>query len=136
MTSAGTKRAERLVDAVGDMPVTAILSTDFARTRATAAPLAAKLGLTTQLVDARAPDHARQVAEGILARQRGETVVVVGHSNTVPDIVAALGAPRPPDICDNEYDNLYVVTVAPNGTAAVERRKYGAITIDVSCRGK
>jgi broad specificity phosphatase PhoE len=64
----------------------------------------------------------------ILARHRGETVVVVGHSNTVPDIVAALGATRPPPICDAEYDNLYVVRVPPTGSATVERRHYGVAT--------
>ena len=125
LTAAGVARAEALVDAVRAMPVTAIVSTDFARTRSTAAPLAARLGLTPQLVDARARDHARLVAEGILARHRGETVVVVGHSNTVPDIVAALGATTPPPICDAEYDNLYVVRVPPTGSATVERRRYG-----------
>ena len=126
LTAEGTARAQALVEAVRGMPVTAIVSTDFARTRSTAAPLATRLGLTPELVDARRPDHARLVAEGILARHRGETVVVVGHSNTVPDIVAALGATRPPPICDAEYDNLYVVRVPTTGSPTVERRRYGA----------
>ena len=126
LTAEGVARAQALVEAVRGMPVTAIVSTDFMRTRATAAPLAARLGLTPEIVDPRLRDHARLVAEGILARHRGETVVVVGHSNTVPDIVAALGATRPPPICDAEYDNLYVVRVPPSGSATVERRRYGA----------
>jgi broad specificity phosphatase PhoE len=135
LTSAGVARAEALVDAVKGMPVTAIVSTDFARTRSTAAPLAARLGLTPEIVDPRAAGHARLVAEGILARHRGETVVVVGHSNTVPDIVAALGAPKPAPICDPEYDNLYVVRVPASGAATVERRRYGAASPeDASCR--
>jgi broad specificity phosphatase PhoE len=126
LTEAGAARAQALVEAVRGMPVTAIVSTDFARTRSTAAPLAARLGLTTEIVDARARDHARLVAEGVLARHRGETVVIVGHSNTVPDIVAALGAPKPAPICDGEYDNLFVVRVPAAGPATVERRHYGA----------
>jgi broad specificity phosphatase PhoE len=126
LTAEGAARAQALVEAVRGMPVTAIISTDFVRTRSTAAPLAARLGLTPEIVDARLRDHARLVAEGVLARHRGETVVVVGHSNTVPDIVAALGATRPPPICDAEYDNLYVVRVPPSGSATVERRRYGA----------
>src|SRR5258705_13492021 len=85
LTAAGEARAEALVSAVGSLPVTAIVSTDFARTRSTAAPLAARLGLTPEIVDARAPDHARALAQGVLARHRGETVGVVGHSNTGPD---------------------------------------------------
>ncbi len=135
LTAAGEARAEALVGAVGSLPVTAIVSTDFARTRSTAAPLAARLGLTPEIVDARAPDHARAVAQGVLARHRGETVVVVGHSNTVPDIITALGAPKPANICDAEYDNLYVVRVPVTGAATVERRRYGATSAeDGSCR--
>src|SRR3954471_1453477 len=75
LTAEGAARANALVEAVRGMPVTAIVSTDFARTRSTAAPLATRLGLTPELVDARRPDHARLVAKGILARHRGETVV-------------------------------------------------------------
>ena len=71
-----------------------------------------------------------------LAKHRGQTVVVVGHSNTVPDIVAALGAARPPAICDAEYDNLYVVRVPVAGAATVERRRYGApMGEEGGCRG-
>jgi broad specificity phosphatase PhoE len=126
LTAEGAARAQALVEAVRGMPVTAIVSTDFARTRGTAAPLAARLGLTPEIVDARLPGHPRLVAEGILARHRGETVVVVGHSNTVPDIVAALGGTRPSPICDTEYDNMYIVRVPPAGSPTVERRQYGA----------
>src|SRR5690349_14719691 len=129
LTAAGEARAEALVEALRGVPITTVISTDFARTRSTVAPIATRLGLTTQLVDARARDHARQVASEVLARHRGETVLVAGHSNTVPDIVAALGAPKPPDICDSEYDNLYVVRVPASGAATVERRKYGAASV-------
>jgi broad specificity phosphatase PhoE len=126
LTAIGEARAQALVEAVRGMPVTAIISTDFVRTRSTAAPLAARLGLAPEIVDARLRDHARLVAEGILARHRGETVLVVGHSNTVPDIVAALGATRPAPICDAEYDALFVVRVPPSGAPVAERRQYGA----------
>jgi broad specificity phosphatase PhoE len=129
LTAAGAARAQALVDALRGVPIRAVISTDFARTRSTVAPLATRLGLTTQLVDARARDHVRRVASDVLARYRGETVLVAGHSNTVPDIVAALGAPRPPDICDSEYDNLYVVRVPAAGPATVERRKYGVPSV-------
>jgi broad specificity phosphatase PhoE len=136
LTAAGAARAEALVEALRGVPIRAVISTDFARTRSTVAPVAARLGLTTQLVDARARDHTRQVASDILARHRGETVLVAGHSNTVPDIVAALGAPKPPNICDSEYDNLYVVRVPTSGPATVERRRYGAESVlGAGCAG-
>jgi broad specificity phosphatase PhoE len=133
LTAAGAARAESLAEVVKDAGVSAVISTDFARTRNTAAPAAARLGLTTEIVDARAPDHPRRLAQGILARHRGETVLVVGHSNTVPDIVAALGAPQPAAICDGDYDNVYVVTVTPGGAAKVVRARYGAVARDEKC---
>ena len=136
LTAAGAARAEALAEALRGVPITTVISTDFARTRSTVAPVAARLGLTAQLVDARARDHVRQVASGILSRHRGETVLVAGHSNTVPDIVAALGAPKPANICDSEYDNLYVVRVPASGAATVERRKYGAQSVlEAGCAG-
>jgi broad specificity phosphatase PhoE len=129
LTVAGVARAQALVDALHGVPIHAVISTDFARTRSTVAPVATRLGLTTQLVDASAREHARHVASDVLARYRGETVLVAGHSNTVPDIVAALGAPRPASICDSEYDNLYVVRVPASGAATVERRRYGVASV-------
>jgi broad specificity phosphatase PhoE len=60
-----------------------------------------------------------------IRKHAGETVLVVGHSNTVPAIVEALGARRPPAICDSQYDNLYVVTVPPSGAVGTVRAKYG-----------
>ncbi len=134
LTEAGAQRAQQLVDAVGALRVTAVITTDFERTRATAAPLAAKLGLTPERVDVGGSDHAWQVAETLRARHRGGTVLVVGHSNTVTEIVAALGAPKPPPICDGEFDRLFVVHVPATGAATVDERRYGARTVDDSCR--
>jgi broad specificity phosphatase PhoE len=133
LTAVGAARAESLAELVKDAGVSAVISTGFARTRGTAAPSAARLGLTTEIVDARAPDHPRQVAEGILARHRGETVLVVGHSNTIPAIAAALGAPEPPALCDGDYDNLYIVTVPATGKARIVRARYGAPARDEKC---
>lgn len=136
LTAAGAARAEALVDVLKDAGVQAIISTQFARTRNTVVPLAASLGITTEIVDARAPKHAQLLADTLLARHRGQTVVVVGHSNTVPDIVAALGAPKPAEICDDEYDNLYLVVVPPSGKATITRARYGSASAgDGTCRG-
>lgn len=122
LTEAGAARAEALIDAVAEFRFTAVLTTNFERTRSTAAPIAARLGLTPELVDVKGSD----VAQGLLQKHRGETVLVVGHSNTVPDIVAGLGAAKPAPISENEFDRLFVVRVPPSGAATVEERRYGA----------
>jgi hypothetical protein len=62
------------------------------------------------------------VAAQVLA-SGGSTILVVGHSNTVPAIVSALGAPAMPEIGDDEYFHLFIVRVTPSG-ATVIRTKY------------
>jgi len=131
LTEAGAARAKQLVSAVEALRPTAVLSTDTTRTRATAAPVAERFKLEIELVDAKAPSVAAAVR-----RHAGQTVLVVGHSNTVAAIVAELGAPRPKDLCEGQYDQLYVVRVPASGAATVEQKTYGAKTVDDSCRAK
>ncbi len=82
----------------------AIYVSDYKRTRQTAAPLAARLGLNLTVYDPR--DTA-----GLLTRVRAEAgpVLIVGHSNTVPDIVAALGGTRPAALVHEDFGDLWVV---------------------------
>jgi broad specificity phosphatase PhoE len=128
LNGAGLVRAASLAQMVRDMGVEAVITTQFARTRSTAAPLLESLKLTGEVVDARAPMHAKLVADSVMMKHRGQTVLVVGHSNTVPDIIAALGAPNPGPICDDGYDNLFIVTVPSSGSATVARLHYGVTT--------
>ena len=123
LTPAGAVRADALVELVKDAGVQAVMSTQYQRTRMTAAPTAARLGLTTEIINA---GPAKVLVDSLMARHKGQTVLVVGHSNTVPDIVAALGAAKPAALCDDAYDNAFVVTVLASGTASVTRLHYGA----------
>lgn len=125
LTAAGVQRADALAEAIKDAGVQAVMSTAFKRTQLTAAPAARLFGLTVETVDARAPNHPKAVADAILAQHRGRTVLVVGHSNTVPAIVAALGAAMPPAICDAQYDNLFIVTIPAAGKPGVVKAKFG-----------
>lgn len=91
----------------GERPV-AIYVTDYKRTRQTAAPLAARLGLTPIVYDpADTP--------GLIARVRAEhgAVLIVGHSNTVPEIVAALGGARPAPLAHEDFGDVW--RIAPGG---------------------
>jgi broad specificity phosphatase PhoE len=126
LTTAGAARAETLADVLRDARVNAIVSTQYQRTRLTVAPTAARLGIQAEVIDARVP--ARATADTLLARFRGRTVLVAGHSNTVPAIVAAFGVPQPPDICDEGYDNMFIVTIPPSGVASVTRLHFGMTT--------
>jgi bisphosphoglycerate-dependent phosphoglycerate mutase len=75
------------------------------------------------------PDHAKAIADTIRATYAGRTVLVVGHSNTVPAIVAALGGAPSPDLCDEQYDALFTVVVAPDGKARVVKARFGAPSV-------
>jgi broad specificity phosphatase PhoE len=124
LTKAGEARAKALATIARDAGVTAIITTQFARTRATARPAADALHITPEVVSAGGAQHVQDVARAI-GSHTGGVVLVVGHSNTIPAIIAALGAPQPPPICDSEYDDLYVVTIPANGSAHVIRARYG-----------
>lgn len=104
LSEAGRARAESLATALKDAKITAIYATKYKRTQQTAAPLAKALGLTVAIVAADAAAVAKQ-----LPGEKGN-VLVVGHSNTVPDIIKALGVTAPVTIGDDEFDNLFVVT--------------------------
>lgn len=84
----GVVRAQALAHAAGLAGVTAVYHSDTNRTRDTAAPLARALGLTPVVYPAN--DVAGVVAQ-VFADHRGETVLVVGHSNPVPLIIAEAG---------------------------------------------
>jgi broad specificity phosphatase PhoE len=124
LTEAGQRRAEALRDTMRPHPLAALYSTDTTRTRATLAPLVAARGLEPWLYEARQPE-----ALVALLRERhpGQTVLVVGHSNTLLPLIEALGAPRPvPELTDTDYDYLFEVTLRPEGASSVRVHRYGA----------
>ena len=117
LSAAGAVRAQALVNVVRDAKIARIITTQFRRTRATAEPTATALGITPLVIPA-SPTHVQAIADTVRAHP-GTSFLIVGHSNTVPAIVAALGAPAPAAICDSEYDNLFVVTLMSDGRPPV-----------------
>ena len=103
-----------------DAVIDHIHSTDFIRTRDTAAPLAALLDLKQEFYD---PTQLAEFAQTLM--QQGQRHLVVGHSNTTPELVRLLGGdPGSPIEETSEYDRLYVVTVDQSGVTTVLMR-YG-----------
>jgi phosphohistidine phosphatase SixA len=119
LNSAGRKRAEALAHAIGQTGITAIFTSRLLRTKQTVRPLAEKLHLQPR--ETASPEvFAREVSSGAA----GPTVLVAGHSNTVPQMIAAFGA-SPPTVHEREFDNLFVVTIAGPGEAALMQLRYG-----------
>lgn len=110
LSEAGQRRAQQLAESLADAGVRHVLTTQWRRTRDTAAPLALRLGLQPQVVATRRGQGAAHIAE-LAAALRGldGTVLLVGHSNTVPDVIAALGGPKLPMICESRYGHLLVL---------------------------
>jgi phosphohistidine phosphatase SixA len=124
LNAAGRHRAEDLARSAEGSGVSAIFTSTFLRTVETVGPLAARLSLVAPPVPPPAV-LAQQVRAGAL----GATIVVAGHSNTVPEMISALGVPGPvPVIGERDFDNLFVVTVV-GGEAGLLRLKYGAQSI-------
>ena len=119
LSAPGDERAQLLAELLRDARITHIHTTDFRRTRATAAPIAEVRSLTPTLYD---DDLGALVAR--IRAQPGRHLVV-GHSNTIPVIVGALGGERSGLIAQEEYDRLYILTLTEGGTSTVMLR-FGA----------
>jgi broad specificity phosphatase PhoE len=118
LTAEGQRVAYVLAERLAGERIAAIYVTDFRRTRQTAAPLAARLGLTPVVYDP--ADN-----PGLIARVRAHDapVLIVGHSNTVPAIVEALGGTRPAPLVHEDFGDIW--RVGPGGAterARIDRR--------------
>jgi broad specificity phosphatase PhoE len=125
LTAAGRGRAAELVHVGQRAQVSAVYHSDTLRTRDTAQPLARALGLAA--IERPATAIAALVEE-ILAQQQGKTVLVVGHSNTVPQIIGEAGGPALGNIDEDDFDDLFVLTACGCRRRAPKlvRLQYGA----------
>jgi phosphohistidine phosphatase SixA len=135
LTRAGEARAQALAAALRDTGVTAIITTQWKRTRDTAKPLATLLKITPEVVpvyEGKAAENSSAVANAV-RRHKEEVVLVIGHI-TVTGVIAALGGPRLPTICDNVFSDLFMF--APSaGDRGLLHLHYGAVEdISPQCR--
>lgn len=137
LTAAGTLRTQALAEALAGAGVTSVITTQFQRTQLTARALAEAKGITPVIVSAGGPTsaHVEAVAAAVRARPAGDVVLVVGHSNTIPAIVGALGGPKLPDLCDTQYSMLFILEYPPTGAPRFIQANYGAPDTDsAACR--
>ena len=104
LTDQGRQNAEALASMLADRNIVAVFATPTKRAMETGEPLARRLGLPVTPYDPRDPDG---LAAAVAAANG--PVLVVGHSNTVPDLVARFGGPRPAAIGDDSYGTLFLV---------------------------
>lgn len=106
LTDAGIYRSKRLAKWLQDKDIRKIWSSDYHRTRDTAEPLISKLGLKLKLYD---PGDLPAFADELLEDQ--DNALIVGHSNTTPDLTRLLCQCDISDMDESEYDQLFVVSI-------------------------
>lgn len=128
LTEQGLERARALVRVAEDAGTSAVYSTQFKRNRDTAQPLAARLGIamTEAPVNLSSPgDYGKVLAKSIVEKHAGQTVVVVGHANTIPAFIEGLTG-RSAALNNVEYSDLFIVTITPSGPPKLIKAQYGS----------
>jgi len=128
LTDEGQARANALADVLADADVDLIVSSQFRRTRDTAAPLAARLGMdveTRALDGSDAAGSSAAIALELATTHAGQTILMVGHSNTIPHVASALTGIPMEDLDERDYDNLFVV-IREGSTGQLIRSRFGA----------
>ncbi len=122
LSRAGEARALEFAQQFGRAPkgqgLDAIIVSEFLRAQATVQPLANRLGIPVIVVPADDPAGA---AKRALGENRGGRVLIVGHSNTVPDIVRELSGVDVGAMPETDYGIVYVVAIPRFSRAAVTR---------------
>lgn len=121
LSTDGKVRAKFLVQMLGQTGIKVIYTSQFIRTQETAQPLAARLAPITSAQF----DDPAQIKNDILLHHTGKTVLVVGHSDTVPALINLFTGGHLPIINDAEFDNMFVLTALNSGAAFVTKLKYG-----------
>lgn len=125
LTSSGAARADELAYMLKHIKLDAIYSTPYIRTSQTVLPTAKEKGLEVKLYE--------PAEEGFLNRilrtYSGGTVLIVGHSNTIPELANELaGQSDFSDLDDAIYDNLFIACIPTEGKAVILRMRFGART--------
>jgi len=124
LSSAGEERARQLSDVLKDANVQRIYVTEIRRTQQTADPIAVRLRLKPIVI-------AKQDIDALVSQLRkladDETVLVIGHADTVPEIIARLGGGSVAAFRDNEYDRLTVLVTSAGGKVQLVTLRYGNV---------
>ena len=126
LTEEGNERALELVKILQDKKLTAIHSSDYIRTKETARPTAEFFELAIQLYD---PRDLPAIAKTL--KEQSGSHLVVGHSNTTPQLVELLGGDSVSEIDEaSEYDRLYIISFTQDGSVKSELLRYGNLYIE------
>ena len=123
----GFSRARELARVLGDAKIEAIYATNYVRTQQTVKPLAERLRLPVTNLPT-TDQYVMDLLDRIRIDHAGQTVVVASHRLTLPLIIEALGASPIPEIAEEQFDRMYVVTITPDGGVTMTTLRYGRQT--------
>jgi phosphohistidine phosphatase SixA len=130
----GRERAEALAHMLGKAGVTSIVTTELQRTRETATPLANLLGIPLTVIPVIwnqttprtvSPQFYTALLRHIQANGGG-TILVVGHSNTIPELIRVLGGPSGITIREDAYDHIFTMVLRKGTPIKLLDLRYGA----------
>ncbi len=124
LTSAGTQRSVDLSRLLEEVPLDAIYSTPYRRTLATAKPTATKQQL--EIIETPTSSTFLEDVAATLRSSGHSYSLVSGHSNTTPALVNLLAGTDLPDLEDDVYDRLFVVTLGGDSSARLLTLGYGS----------
>ena len=135
LSKAGVQRAELLARMLGESGIRIAYCSDAARTRRTLNSLEKKLrgALAVKAVSTKDPDginrHVKDVIAAVKALPADAVAAVVGHTNTIPKIIAGLGGGSDgTSIEEDEFDKMFVLFIGPGGFVNLLKLRYGAPT--------
>jgi phosphohistidine phosphatase SixA len=119
----GRERAKALAGALEDEKFAVIFSTKYKRTIQTGEPVAKNAGLAIEYYN---PANPRALAELIKTTYNGKKALIIGHSNTVLELVEAFDVARPlSSLTDDDYDFVFKIDINQAGHASLVTRSYG-----------
>ena len=129
LSPAGQDRAAALAHVLGNVRIDALYASQFRRTRLTLQPLSdrTRVAIETDEISGGVDSWAAAFAARLLEQHRGQTVVVAGHSNTVPVLARVLGATDVPDLDESDYDDLFWI-IRNAGHVEFVHQHYGAVS--------
>ena len=114
LTIQGLERANKWALFFKDKNIAAVYSTNYKRTQQTALPIAKEQNI--EIINYTTKEL---ISEKFIANNKGKNIVIVGHSNTTPELVnSLLGEKKYEDIADSENNNVFIVTLKKNKTTA------------------
>ncbi|SNS98265.1 Broad specificity phosphatase PhoE [Ekhidna lutea] len=122
LNDAGMERANYLADLLKNQDITALYATPFTRTKKTLQPIADQQELS---ITEYAPSDKDEWLKSVVKKHAGGTIVISGHSNTIPGLAnALLGEEKFEQFDDSDYSNLLIIVIDKVGEGKLVRLKF------------